>query len=37
MIKFRINFFIKVIVIDVSFPTELTLHDLKLKKTPNMG
>jgi len=33
MIKFGISFFIKVIVIDVNFPTELTLHDLKLKNS----
>ena len=33
MIKFRISFFIKVIAIDVSFLTELTLYNLKLENS----
>jgi len=35
IIKFRINFFIKVIAIDVSFATGLTLHNLELENSKN--
>jgi hypothetical protein len=35
IIKFRIIFFIKVIAIDVSFATGLTLHNLELENSKN--